>query len=72
MGKNKPPELVIYILPLLLAQALNDTAYTNNPKFLTVVNEYGFHAIPDFSKQSIADRAEIGRASCRERVYVLV
>ena len=43
----------------ILAQALNDTAYTNNPKFLTVVNEYGFHAIPDFSKQSIADRAEI-------------
>ena len=37
---------------------MNDTAYTNNPKFLTVVNEYGFHAIPDFSKQSIADRAE--------------
>ena len=43
----------------ILAQALNDTAYTNNPKFLTVVNKYGFHAIPDFSKQSIADRAEI-------------
>jgi hypothetical protein len=43
----------------ILAQALNDTAYTNNPKFLTVVNEYGFHAIPDFSKQSIAERAEI-------------
>lgn len=43
----------------ILAQALNDTAYTNNPKFLTVVNKYGFHATPDFSKQSIADRAEI-------------
>ena len=43
----------------ILAQALNNTAYTNNPKFLTVANEYGFHAIPDFSKQSIADRAEI-------------
>ena len=43
----------------IFAQALNDTAYTNNPKFLTVVNEYGFHAIPDSSKQSIADRAEI-------------
>lgn len=43
----------------ILAQALNNTAYTNNPKFLTVVNKYGFHAIPDFSKQSIADRAEI-------------
>lgn len=43
----------------ILAQALNVTAYTNNPKFLTVVNEYGFRAIPDFSEQSIADRAEI-------------
>lgn len=43
----------------IFAQALNNTAYTNNPKFLTVVNKYGFHAIPDFSKQSIADRAEI-------------
>ena len=43
----------------ILAQALNDTAYTNNPKFLSVVNEYGFHAIHDFEKQSIADRAEI-------------
>ena len=42
----------------ILAQALNDTAYTNNPKFLSVVNEYGFHAIHDFEKQSIADRAE--------------
>ncbi len=43
----------------ILAQALNDTAYTKNPKFLSVVNEYGFKAIPDFNKQSIADRAEI-------------
>lgn len=38
---------------------MNDTAYTNNPKFLNVVNEYGFHAIPDFGKQGIADRSEI-------------
>lgn len=43
----------------ILAQALNDTAYTKNPQFLTVVNEYGFHAIPDFDKQSISDRADI-------------
>ncbi|MFK5586131.1 DUF262 domain-containing protein [Lactobacillus delbrueckii] len=43
----------------ILAQALNDTAYTNNPQFIPVANEYGFHAIPDFEKQSIADRAEI-------------
>jgi hypothetical protein len=43
----------------ILAQALNNNAYTNNPKFLKVVNEYGFKAIPNFNKQSIADRAEI-------------
>lgn len=43
----------------ILAQALNGTAYTNNPKFLEVANEYGFKAISDFGKQSIADRAEI-------------
>lgn len=43
----------------ILAQALNDTAYTNNPQFLLVANEYGFHVISDFEKQSIADRAEI-------------
>ena len=43
----------------ILAQALNETAYTNNPKFLAVVNEYGFQPIQNFSKQSIADRAKI-------------
>lgn len=43
----------------ILAQALNDTAYMNNPRFLPVANKYGFHAITDFEKQSIADRAEI-------------
>lgn len=43
----------------ILAQALNGTAYTNNPKFLEVADEYGFKAITDFGKQSIADRAEI-------------
>lgn len=43
----------------ILAQSLNGIAYTNNPKFLGVANEYGFKAMPDFGKQSIADRAEI-------------
>lgn len=43
----------------ILAQALNDTAYSKNPKFLAVVSKYGFHSISDFSRQSIADRAEI-------------
>lgn len=48
-----------YIGDNILAQALNGTAYTNNPKFLVVANEYEFHAIPVFDKQSIANRAEI-------------
>ncbi len=43
----------------VLAQALSDTAYHNNPKFLEVANEYGMQAIPVFSKKSISDRAEI-------------
>lgn len=43
----------------ILAQALNGNAYTNNPKFLAVADEYGFKAIPDFTKRSIADRAGI-------------
>ena len=50
-----------YALDNILAQALNGTAYTNNPKFLCVANKYGFHSIPAFDKQSIADRAEIYR-----------
>ena len=43
----------------VLAQALNDNAYHNNPKFLEVANEYGMHSIPVFDKTSISDRAEI-------------
>ena len=44
----------------ILAQALNPTAYQNNPQFLSnVVSRYGFEAIAQFKKQSIADRAEI-------------
>ena len=44
----------------ILAQALNPTAYQNNPQFLTnVVSRYGFKAIDHFKRQSIADRAEV-------------
>ena len=43
----------------VLAQSLNDVAYSHNPQFLTVAEKYGFKAIPDFNKQSITDRAEI-------------
>lgn len=43
----------------ILAQSLNDVAYSHNPQFLNIAEKYGFKAIPDFNKQSIADRAEI-------------
>lgn len=44
----------------ILAQALNPTAYHNNPQFLSnVASRYGFTSIDHFRKQSIADRAEI-------------
>ena len=49
-----------YLGDNILAQALNQTAYHNNPKFLTnVAGRYGVKAIDSFNKQSIADRAEI-------------
>lgn len=48
-----------YIGDNVLAQALNSTAYQNNPQFITVAKEYGFEPIPKFTKGSIADRAKI-------------
>ena len=48
-----------YIGDNVLAQALNETAYKNNPQFLAVAEQYGFVAIPKFTKDSIAARAEI-------------
>lgn len=49
----------MYVGDNVLAQALNETAYMNNPQFLTVAKQYGFSSIAKFTKQSIADRAEI-------------
>ena len=48
-----------YIGDNVLAQALNDTAYHNNPKFLAVASQYGFKAISKFTKDSINERANI-------------
>ena len=48
-----------YVGDNVLAQALNDTAYHNNPKFLAVASQYGFTAIPKFTTDSINDRANI-------------
>ena len=48
-----------YVGDNVLAQALNDTAYHNNPKFLAVASQYGFSAIPKFTKGSINERANI-------------
>lgn len=43
----------------VLAQALNETAYQNNPQFIKVADEYGFKSIPRFTKDSISSRATI-------------
>ena len=48
-----------YIGDNVLAQALNETAYQNNPQFLAVAKEYGFEPIPKFTKGSIANRSKI-------------
>lgn len=43
----------------ILAQAMEDTAYHNNPKFLPLVSKYGFRAMPVFDKACIAERANV-------------
>ena len=48
-----------YIGDNVLAQALNATAYQNNPQFIAVAKEYGFVPIPKFTKASIAERSKI-------------
>ncbi|MBD5460744.1 MAG: DUF262 domain-containing protein [Lachnospiraceae bacterium] len=43
----------------ILAQALNPTAYQNNPQFIRLARQYGFEPIAKFTKESISDRAKI-------------
>jgi hypothetical protein len=43
----------------ILAQAMTDTAYHNNPKFLPFVSKYGFRAMPVFDKACIAERTNV-------------
>lgn len=48
-----------YIGDNVLAQALNDTAYQNNPQFIAVAKQYGFRPMMDaFNKDIIAERAK--------------
>lgn len=54
-----PQKVIKYAGDNILAQALNDTAYKNNPHFLTIAQEYGFSPIPVFTKNSIEERANI-------------
>ena len=54
-----PEKVGKYIGDNVLAQALNPTAYQNNPQFLAVASRYGFSAISQFNKESIAARANI-------------
>ena len=49
-----------YIGDNVLAQALNDIAYQNNPQFVAIAKLYGFHPMMDkFNKDSIEERASI-------------
>ena len=43
----------------ILAQAMEETAYTNNPHFLPLVERYGFRAMPSFNKDAISERADL-------------
>ena len=43
----------------ILAQALEDTAYHNNPQFLPLATQYGFTKISCFTKESINERANV-------------
>ena len=54
-----PQKVIKYAGDNILAQALNDIAYKNNPHFLTIAQEYGFSPIPVFTKNSIEERANI-------------
>lgn len=54
-----PQKVIKYAGDNILAQALNDIAYKNNPHFLAIAEEYGFSPIPVFTKNSIEERANI-------------
>ena len=43
----------------ILAQAMGDTAYHNNPKFLPLSTRYGFRSMPIFDKDCIFERANV-------------
>ncbi len=59
-AKNYSEKVKKYAGDNILAQALNQTAYNNNPKFLNnAVYRYGFKAIDLFNKESISERTEI-------------
>ena len=47
-----------YIGDNILAKSLNETAYENNPKFRPLTDKYHFKPIKEFTKESIAQRAE--------------
>lgn len=56
---NYQEKVIKYASDNILAQALNETTYKNNPRFLAVVECYKFAAIPKFTKDSISARANI-------------
>ena len=49
-----------YAADNVLARALNDIAYVNNPKFKPLAEKYGFHAMMDkFDRESIDERENL-------------
>lgn len=43
----------------ILAQSLNQSAYTNNPKFLAIKDKYGFKPFSQFDKEAIKSRLSL-------------
>ena len=57
--KKYQDKVINYAGDNILAQALNNTAYQNNPQFLQIAAQYGFAPIMHFTKESITSRANI-------------
>ena len=55
---NYSEKVVNYAGDNILAQALGDTAYRNNPRFLPLASRYELRSMPVFTKESIAERGK--------------
>ena len=59
--QNKPcsDKISLYDSDNVLARSLNPNAYSNNPQFVKLVDEFGFKTYPVFDKNAIRDRLDI-------------